>query len=67
MKMEIDIDPELQKRARAVCKKVSGLTLAGYYEWIIEMKLKELPTLDEITDERYHMESYNPEELDDLW
>lgn len=67
MKMDINIDAELQRRARAVCRKVSGLTLASYYEWIIEMKLKELPSVDEIEDKRSHMTSYNPDELDDLW
>ncbi|WP_455644877.1 hypothetical protein [Methanosphaera sp.] len=67
MKMEIEIDPELQRRARAVCRNISGLTLAHYYEWLIEMKLRELPSVDEISDDRPHMDSYNPEELDDLW
>lgn len=67
MKMDINIDAELQRRARAVCRKVSGLTLASYYEWIIEMKLKELPPVDEIEDKRSHITSYNPDELDDLW
>lgn len=67
LKMEINIDPELQRRARAVCRRVSGLTLAHYYEYLIEMKLRDLPSVDEISDKRPHMDSYNPEELDDLW
>ena len=67
MKMDINIDPELQRRARAVCRNVSGLTLAGYYEYLIEMKLRDLPSVDKIEDKRPRLDSYNPDELDDLW
>lgn len=67
MKMDIEIDAELQRRARAVCRKVSGLTLAGYYAYLIEMQLRKLPSVDEIEDDRIKMKSYNEEDLDDLW
>lgn len=40
MQMDINIDPNLQRKARAVCKKVSGLTLKRYYEYLIEIELK---------------------------
>ena len=46
MKMEINIDPELQRRARAVCRNAS---------------------VDKIEDKRPRLDSYNPDELDDLW
>lgn len=67
MKMDINIDKDLQRRARAVCRKVSGLTLARYYEYLIESELRKLPPVDEIEDDRVKMESYNEEDLDDLW
>lgn len=67
MQMDINIDPNLQRKARAVCKKVSGLTLKRYYEYLIEIELKKLPSLDEIEDDRPRMKSYNEEDLDDLW
>lgn len=65
--MDINIDSELQRRARAVCRRVSGLTLTKYYEFLIEKELKKLPSVDEIEDDRPRMESYNEEDLDDLW
>ncbi|RAP49696.1 MAG: hypothetical protein BZ133_07200 [Methanosphaera sp. SHI613] len=67
MKMEINIDPQLQRKARAVCRNVSGLTLSGYYEYLIELELKKLPSLDELEDDRPRMKSYNEENLDTLW
>lgn len=38
-----------------------------YYEYLIEIELKKLPSLDEIEDDRPRMKSYNEEDLDDLW
>lgn len=67
MKMEINIDPQLQKKARAVCRNISGLTLSGYYEYLIELELKKLPSIDELEDDRPRMKSYNVEDLDTLW
>lgn len=67
MKMDIEVDPKLQKKARLVCRKISGLTLKGYYEYLIELELKKLPSIEELEDDRPRMKSYNVEDLDDLW
>ena len=37
------------------------------YEYLIEMKLRDLPSVDKIEDKRPRLDSYNPDELDDLW